>query len=95
VGGILGLSSIIVTSPESISMISEAASSRAPTLVFKAEGLSPKHRAFLDNLATQNYIYLSAAGDLAQEISRIWRDRPVRNTLKDNAAVSQALGKIL
>ncbi len=95
VGGILGLSSIIVTSPESISMISEAVSSRAPTLVFRAGGLSPKHRAFLDNLARQNYIYLSGPGDLSREISRIWRDKPVHNTLKDNAAVSQALGKIL
>jgi len=95
VGGILGLSKIIVTSPESISMISEAASSSKPVVVFKARGLSGKHQAFLKNLSENNHIYLSEANELSIKIEDIWRDKPSVNVLGDNDLVGKAIEKIL
>ena len=59
VEGILGLSSIVVLSPESISMISEAVSSKRLVFVFKQPSLSPKHQSFLSYLSNRGYIYLT------------------------------------
>ena len=95
VGGILGLSKIVITSPESISMISEAANSGKFVLVFKAQGLSGKHKEFLGNFSKEKYIYLTEVDKLAQTIKNIWHDNPAVNALKDNSCVSQALERIL
>ena len=95
VGGILGLSQIIITSPESISMISEAVNSQKYVLVFKSSGLSKKHKMFLDYFAKNKYIYLIEASDLARSIEEIWMNRPSINTLKDNLLVSEAIKRIL
>ena len=51
VGGILGLSQIIISSPESISMISEAINSKRYVLVFSSPGLSRRHQIFLEACA--------------------------------------------
>lgn len=95
VGGILGLSSLVITSPESISMVSEAASSAKPVVVFKVDGLSRRHKEFLDNLAENNYIYLSDPDSLALVIADIWRRKPEVHILNDSDLVSNALGKII
>ncbi len=55
VGGILGLSSIVITSAESISMVSEAATSNRHVLVFNSSGLSRRHKIFLDYLSKKRY----------------------------------------
>jgi len=95
VGGILGLSSIIITSPESISMISEAASAGKYVLVFKAQGLSRKHRRFLNNYQDKGYIYLSEAGCLTDSIKEIWKNKPAQAMPQDNLKVAEALSRIL
>jgi len=95
VGGILGLSKVVVSSPESISMVSEAANSAKFVVVFKAGGLSAKHRYFLRNLAGNNHIYLSEVKELSARIEDIWRTNPAVNILKDNSLISEAVGKIL
>ncbi|MCX5695665.1 MAG: ELM1/GtrOC1 family putative glycosyltransferase [Candidatus Omnitrophica bacterium] len=95
VGGILGLSKVVVSSPESISMVSEAANSAKFVVVFKAGGLSAKHRYFLRNLAGNNHIYLSEVKELSVRIEDIWRANPAVNILKDNSLISEAVGKIL
>ena len=95
VGGILGLSSMIVTSPESISMISEAVSSKKYVLVFQAEGLSAKHRSFLNRFRENKYIYLTEPADLSKKINDIWINKPEIFELKDNILVKEALAKIL
>jgi mitochondrial fission protein ELM1 len=94
-GGILGLSSIIITSPESISMISEAVSAEKYVVVFKAQGLSRKHRRFLSNYHDKGYIYLTEAGSLADSIKEIWKNRPRVCLPQDNLKVAEALSKIL
>ena len=94
-GGVLGLSEIVISTPESISMISEAVNSKKYVLVFKAQGLDKKHRRFLDNFAKSKYIYLVEPGDLGQGIEDIWRSRPQIQGLKDNLLIREAINKIL
>ena len=95
VGGMLGLSSVIVSSPESISMVSEAACSGRYTLVFKAGTLSRKHQRFLDNFASNQYIYLTRATGLADKIIEVLRDKPAVNIPRDRQLVGEAIKKIL
>jgi mitochondrial fission protein ELM1 len=95
VGGILGLSQMVVISPESISMISEAVSSRKYVLVFGYQGIKGRHRKFLDNLAGNNYIYLTQAEDLSKTLVFLWSVRPEIKILKDNLVVKEAIKKVL
>ena len=96
VGGILSLSRIIVTSPESISMISEAVSSKKYVLVFKSAGLNNRHRRFLDHFAKNKYIYMVENPlDLSKKIEDIWLNRPPIHALRDNLLVSEAIKRIL
>lgn len=89
IGGILGLSQIIITSPESISMISESVNSRKYVLVFTASEISRKHKRFLDLFAKNEYIYKVAPQGLSDKIEDIWRDKPEIKMLKDNLLVSE------
>jgi mitochondrial fission protein ELM1 len=95
IGAILGLSQILVTSCESISMISEAVSSKKYVLVFESAGLKNKHQRFLEHFAKNNYIYLTEPADLSKMITEIWRNRPPIHFLRDNIVVSEAIKKIL
>lgn len=94
VGGILGLSKVVIVSPESISMISEAASSGRYVIVFKSQ-VNPRHRAFLSYLSERKYIYLTEPGEIAGVIDKILTQQPKINTLNDNLAVRSALEKIM
>jgi KDO2-lipid IV(A) lauroyltransferase len=95
IGGILGLSQIIIISPESVSMISEAVNSKKYVLVFKAKYLSKKHQRFLDYFAKNKYIYLIETVDLEKNIEEIWLNKPKVHSLRDNILVSEAIRKIL
>lgn len=95
IGGILGLSQIIVTSPESISMISEAVNSKKYVLVFNSPGLGIRHRRFLYHFAKNKYVYLSEPCVLSKTIEYIWLNRPKIHTLRDNLLISEAIKKIL
>ncbi|MDD4894008.1 MAG: ELM1/GtrOC1 family putative glycosyltransferase [Candidatus Omnitrophica bacterium] len=95
VGGILALSNIIIISPESISMISEAVNSGKYVFVFDAPGLSRKHRRFLEHFAGNKYIYLVKPDALADKIAEILLKRPEVHILRDNLLVTEAVKKIL
>ena len=95
VGGILGLSQIVVTSPESISMISEAASSKRYVIVFEAKALSRKHRDFLGNFAENKYIYLTQASSLSKKIEQAFRQKPALYWPKDDLLVTEAIRRIV
>jgi mitochondrial fission protein ELM1 len=95
VGGILALSEIIIVSPESISMISEAVNSAKYVIVIDSPDISRKHRRFLDLFAENKYIYLAKPDDLLERISQIWTAKPEVKILKDNLLVSDALKRIL
>ncbi|MFA5145398.1 MAG: ELM1/GtrOC1 family putative glycosyltransferase [Candidatus Omnitrophota bacterium] len=95
VGGILGLSQILIVSPESISMISEAANSGKYVVVFNAGTLGARHEKFLDNFLKDKYIHMCEQSELSGIIEKIWRDKPPVNTSKDNYLVREALKRIL
>lgn len=95
VANISGSSKVIVVSPESISMVSEAAASGRYAVVFNAAGLGIKHRRFLENLCAKRYIYLSGTNDLGKVIENIWLNKPGVNILNDNSVVKEAIKKIL
>lgn len=95
VPGILHLSKIIITSPESISMISEAVNSRKYVLVFNTQRLGMRHKRFLSHFAQNKYIYLVDARDLSRKIEELWLDRPQIRTLKDDLLAGEAIKKIL
>ncbi len=95
VGGVLGLSGIIICSPESISMVSEAVTAEKYVIVYKAGGLSRKHRDFLKSYREKGYIYLKEIKDLAGAIGEVWVNKPKINVPEDNLKVIAALNKIL
>ncbi|MFA5200520.1 MAG: ELM1/GtrOC1 family putative glycosyltransferase, partial [Candidatus Omnitrophota bacterium] len=94
-GGIFGLSDIIISSPDSISMISEAVSAKKYVVVFKNDFLSPKHKLFLKLYQEKKYIYLKEISELSKSISDIWQNKPKVNFTDDNSKVAEALSKIL
>lgn len=95
VGGILGLSNMIICSPESISMISEAACAGKYVVVFKGSGLSRKHQRFLKKYQDRRYIYLKEIAGLGEEIKGLWLSKPKINVPQDNLKVSEALSRII
>jgi KDO2-lipid IV(A) lauroyltransferase len=95
VGGILSLSNIIISSPESISMISEAVSAEKYVVVFNSGNLSAKHQRFLKNYQDKKYIYLEEIKDLSSRISQLLQNKPQVNSPKDNLKVIEGLNKIL
>ena len=95
VGGILSLSRIIIISPESISMISEAASSGKAVLVFDMPGLSKRHKIFLKNLSGGGYIHLTKTNELAKNLKILLSQTGNANKLNDGLLVREALKGIL
>jgi len=95
VGGILGLSRIVVVSSESISMISEAVSSLKHVVVFKSKGLSGRHNMFLNNFSGKGYIHLVDAQDVGVTVERLLSDPSRIKPLKDNEIVLASLRRII
>jgi mitochondrial fission protein ELM1 len=95
VGGIMGLAWLLVISPESISMISEAVTSGRQVLVIDLPGLSKKHRRFLDNFAREKYIFLVKPEGLAEAVQNARRIKTPARILNDNEVVKEALKKTL
>lgn len=101
VGGIMGLSDIIIVSGESISMVSEAASAAKKVIVFKPQlrnktNLSgPRHLKFLDNLKRNEFIVLCEPNDMLDAICLAsQKDEPVKK-LNDNKLIYEAVKKIV
>jgi KDO2-lipid IV(A) lauroyltransferase len=94
VGGILGLSKIVVVSPESISMISEAASSADYIIVFNSQ-INKRHNDFLDYASRNKYIYLCEPQETLSVLEKLYKDRPAIKTLNDKTIVKEAVKAIL
>jgi len=95
VAGIFGLSDIIVTSPESMSMISEAASSGKYVIVFrmtdKGRGANRKYAQMADNLEKQGYIKTAAPDEIYNKMKQILETRPGVKKLCDMEKIGQRL----
>jgi KDO2-lipid IV(A) lauroyltransferase len=101
VGGILGLSDIIVVSGDSLSMISEAASSGKSTIVFlpqlKAKVLKGenKYEAFTERLNAQGFVLSSSINHLGQSIYDVAKGKIQTKKIDDNAVIFEAVRKII
>jgi len=94
-GGILGLSQVVVCSPESFSMISEAVSSKKYVFVFDQRGLRQKQRRYLDHFSREGYIYLCKVEDLAQRMEEVWAKKPSVRSPGDSVLIREAIERIL
>jgi mitochondrial fission protein ELM1 len=102
VEGILGLSNIALVSEESISMISEAATSGCHTLVFRQRPATSnqkpenkRHKAFLDNLSKENFIELAEVENIYSSASNVFDTNPRQGALNDSSKIEEALERLL
>ncbi len=101
VGGILGLSDIVVVSGDSLSMVSEAASSGKSTIVFspqmKAKVLKGenKHRAFAERLNAQGFVLSSSVNHLGQSIYDVAKGKIQTKKINDDEIIFEAVRKVI
>ncbi len=101
VGGILALSGIVIVSAESISMVSEAASSGKTVIAFRClprfdfNRNLDKHEIFLRNLQQQGFIYLIDTSDIEKTLKDCLTNKKQTKKLDDNFLISEALNKII
>jgi len=94
-GTILAHSTFAVVTPESISMLSEAASSVPYVLTFRPKRLGRKHTLFLRRMQEANFLRIREIPDLGKELKDLWQRRPPVSRLDDRSLVKQALRRIL
>ncbi|MFC1666783.1 ELM1/GtrOC1 family putative glycosyltransferase [Candidatus Omnitrophota bacterium] len=95
---IFGLSEIVIVSPDSVSMISEAASSGRYTVVFRTEKPRrigerkiTKHDFAILNLEAQDYIKSATPDEIYNTIKRILTERPEIKKLEDRKRIIEKL----
>ncbi|VAW19289.1 hypothetical protein MNBD_BACTEROID05-411 [hydrothermal vent metagenome] len=101
VGGMMGLSDLLIVSGDSLSMISEAASSGKKTIVFKPMGReilikdSNKHESFAIKLHDKGYIFSTDVKHIGQTISNIIMSKIQTRKLDDNKVIFEALKHVI
>lgn len=96
VEAILGLSDVVLVSEESISMVSEAASSRCHTIVFKQQGHNDKrHTGFLKGLHNKGFIDVADSKNIYETVDKALSVNKRQPVLDNSAKVKEALRKIL
>jgi mitochondrial fission protein ELM1 len=99
VGGILGLSQIVILSADSISMISEAASSGKYVVVFDTQDccaqLSKRHARFLKELSHEGYINFVDYRRISDTLKDIHKKKPAIKILNDKEVVKESLLRLL
>ena len=101
VGGILGLSDIVVVSGDSLSMVSEAASSGKTTIVFspqlRAKVLKGenKHRAFAERLNAQGFVLSSDVNHVGQSIYDVAKGKIQTRKINDNEIILEAVRRVI
>ncbi len=96
VEGILGLSDVVLVSEESISMISEAASSKSYTIVFTQGNYSDKrHISFLNNLHDKGFIEIEESRNIYDAIAGVFKTGKEQALLNDSFEIKETLKKML
>ncbi len=101
VGGILGLCDVVIVSGDSISMISEAASSGKKVIVFPVDhnkGLDfakTKHGRFLDKLNSEGYVLSSDVKNIKDSLYKLIKNKVQTKRLNDNLVVSEGLKRLI
>ncbi len=91
---ILDASEVIIVSPESISMISEAVSAGKYVVVFgvRARG---KYGLNVANLEKQGYIKIAEAGKIYNTINQVLKEKPAVRELRDRSKIVEKLTGII
>jgi len=98
---IFGLSDIIITSPESMSMISEAASSGKHVIVFrKHQGVRAlecrsKYQRLVANFEKKGYINTARPEEIYNKIRKILETKPVIRRLDDRKIIIERLKELI
>ncbi|MBF0331106.1 MAG: mitochondrial fission ELM1 family protein [Candidatus Omnitrophica bacterium] len=96
VGGMLGLADMVLVSGESISMVSEAASSGKRTIVFPiGSEKNNKYVRFCESLASQGYIIYASPKGVTSAIDNVIRNKIKTKPINDNAILTDAIRKII
>jgi len=100
VGGILGLSDLVIVSGESISMVSEALSSGKRTIVFTPHGKygekpRDKYEDFVLKLNDQGYLMITSVYDLKAKIAQLLGGKMTLKSLDDQGTIQNGLGAIV
>jgi len=101
VGGILGLSDILVVSGDSISMVSEAASSGKRLVVFPVQRRSVvirdehKHNKFMDLLTQDGFILSSGPRTIGKSIYDLAKNKIHLQTLDDSELIRQGIKRFI
>ncbi|NTV29837.1 MAG: hypothetical protein HGA80_07140 [Candidatus Omnitrophica bacterium] len=100
VGGILGLSSVVVVSGDSISMVSEAACSGKKVVAFPVDGpqrkpVENKYTSFVDDMASNGYIACAQTKSVGAVVSAVLKNKLPTRPVNDNAVISAALEKMI
>ncbi len=97
IGGIMGLSDLLIVSGDSLSMISEAVSSKKRTIVFTPETRrrNGKHMRFIKKLSQEGYIISVDVKNLGQQIYDVGKKKMVTRALQDNAIIYEELCEVI
>ena len=100
VGGILGLSDLVIVSGESISMVSESVSSGRRTIVFSPHGQygdkpRDKYEDFVLKLNDQGYLMVTSVNDLKAKITQLLSRKITLKSLDDQSAIQNGLKAIV
>jgi len=99
VPAIFGLVDLVIVSPESISMISEAVSSGKYVVVFISTGQTPRHQnkyeKAIENLKNQGYIKIAAPEDIYDVVKTLLKEKPPLKKLEDRKRIVERLQGII
>ncbi len=98
VAGILGLSKLVIVTGESVSMVSESASSGRPTLavrIKKKVKKITKQDIFLKNLERKNYIKAVEVGEIYSKGKEILEGKMNIDTLNESEMVAKRVESLL
>lgn len=100
VGGILALSKVLIVSEDSISMVSEAASSGKNVIVWRYKpdsqlDLRDKHDRFLKELSDNKNIILATAAELPQKIEDLFKGKTSTVFLNDREIIKKAVNSVI
>jgi KDO2-lipid IV(A) lauroyltransferase len=100
-GGILGLADILVVSGDSISMVSEAATSGKNTIVFPVAANSQiiqrlhKHNHFIEGMHAQGYVLCSDPQNLKRAIYDVFKGKIHLKAMEDQSLIVRGIRHII
>ncbi|MFH1854410.1 MAG: ELM1/GtrOC1 family putative glycosyltransferase [Candidatus Omnitrophota bacterium] len=95
VSKILGMSEVVIVSPESVSMVSEAVSSGRHTLVFSAQSRTTKYSKAIESLEKQGYVKMAAPDNIQDVIKKLLIEKPDVKKLEDKEKIIKRLQGII